>query len=213
MNQYQALFLSLIFSIIIRSGSFNTGIGMHALQTNTTGTHNTAIGVWADVTSGGLTNATAIGYNAQATASNMVRIGNTSVTVIQGQVGWTAASDLRIKKNITNTNYGLSTGMQLRPVDYILKSNELKQVGFIAQEVKKVIPEVVNGKEGDLSKGEFLGITYENIVPILTKAIQEQQKLILEKEKKINQQEKINDNQQQQIDELKRIVREWMNKK
>ena len=68
--------------------------------------------------------------------------------------------------------------MQLRPVDYILTSNRLKQVGFIAQEVQTLVPEVVTGKEGDLSKGETLGITYSNLVPVLTKAIQEQQAMI-----------------------------------
>ena len=200
-------------ALLNTTGSNNTAIGYNAGNTLTTGSNNTFLGNGANVASGALTNATAIGNGAIVAADNTIQLGNNAVTKIGGQVAWTSASDIRLKKDIANTKYGLSTVMQLRPVDYILKSNELKQVGFIAQEVKKVIPEVVNGKEGDLSKGEFLGITYENIVPILTKAIQEQQKLILEKEKKINQQEKINDNQQQQIDELKRIVREWMNKK
>ena len=47
----------------------------------------------------------------------------------------------------------MSTVLQLRPVEYNLKSNDLKQVGFIAQEVKKLIPEVVTGNEGDIEKG------------------------------------------------------------
>ena len=64
--------------------------------------------------------------------------------------------------------------MKLRPVEYNLKSNGLKQVGFIAQEVQKLVPEVVSGKEGDVEKGEILGITYGNLVPVLTKAIQEE---------------------------------------
>jgi hypothetical protein len=65
--------------------------------------------------------------------------------------------------------------MQLRPVEYTLISNELKQVGFIAQEVNKLVPEVITGIEGDLEKGEILGITYANLIAVLTKAIQEQQ--------------------------------------
>jgi hypothetical protein len=35
-------------------------------------------------------------------------------------------------------------------------------------------------KEEDLNKGEILGITYSNLDPVLTKAIQEQQKQIEE---------------------------------
>jgi hypothetical protein len=165
------------------------------MQNNLSGSNNTALGYKAGFSSDNTTinNATAIGNGAKVSASNMVRIGNASVTVIQGEVNWTAASDVRIKKNITNTNYGLSTVMQLRPVEYNLISNDLKQVGFIAQEVKKLVPEVVTGKEGDLKKGEILGITYANLVPVLTKAIQEQQAII--------------DNQNKRLSELESLVK------
>jgi hypothetical protein len=176
-----------------QGGNQNTAMGNMALNINSSGSNNTAIGYAADVSANNLTNATAIGNGAKVSASNMVRIGNASVTVIQGEVGWTAASDVRIKKNIVNTNYGLSTVMQLRPVEYNLISNDLKQVGFIAQEVKKLVPEVVTGKEGDLKKGEILGITYANLVPVLTKAIQEQQAII--------------DNQNKRLSELESLVK------
>ena len=157
------------------TGYSNTALGAFAGEVNTTGNENTAIGVTATFAANNLSNATAIGFGATAAASNSVRLGNTSVTVIGGQVAWTAASDIRIKKNIVNSKYGLSTVLQLRPVEYNLISNDLRQVGFIAQEVQKLVPEVVTGKEGDLNKGEILGITYSNLVPVLTKAIQEQQ--------------------------------------
>ncbi len=160
------------------TGYSNTALGAFAGEINTTGNENTAIGVTATFAANNLSNATAIGFGATAAASNSVRLGNTAVTVIGGQVAWTAASDIRIKKNIVNSKYGLSTVLQLRPVEYNLISNDLRQVGFIAQEVQKLVPEVVTGKEGDLAKGEILGITYSNLVPVLTKAIQDQQKQI-----------------------------------
>ena len=162
------------------SGGFNTAFGLSALQTNTTGSNNTAIGSLADVKYDNLTNATAIGYGAVVNADHTIRLGNAAVISIGGQVGFSGASDSRIKKNIVNSNYGLATVLKLRPVEYNLISNDLRQVGFIAQEVQKLVPEVVTGKEGDLSKGEILGITYSNLVPVLTKAIQEQQKQIEE---------------------------------
>ena len=146
--------------------------------TNYLGDNNTAIGYQSTFFNNNtslITNATAIGNGANANASNMIRLGNSAITVIQGQVGFSAASDIRLKKNIVNTNYGLSTVLNLRPVEYNLISNDLKQVGFIAQEVQKLVPEVVTGKEGNLENGEILGITYSNLVPVLTKAIQEQQ--------------------------------------
>jgi hypothetical protein len=91
---------------------------------------------------------------------------------------WTNASDARLKTNIVNTNYGLQTVMQLRPVNYTMVKGGEAQVGFLAQEVQKIVPEVVSGTEGDMSKGETLGLSYGNLVPVLTKAIQEQQALI-----------------------------------
>jgi hypothetical protein len=159
-----------------KSGNYNTAVGNNTLLKNSTGHNNTAIGYGADVTLGDLTNATAVGYNAKVAASNSIVLGNSAVTKIGGQVGWTSASDARIKKNSRDIHYGLSTVMLLRPVEYTLINNELRQIGFIAQEVQKLIPEVITGIEGDLEKGEILGITYANLVAVLTKAIQEQQK-------------------------------------
>ena len=92
--------------------------------------------------------------------------------------GGANTSDRRLKRDILPlSKYGLKQVMQLKPVTYIFKadSENTHQVGFIAQEVQQIIPEVVTGKEGDLSKGECLGIVYGNLVPVLTKAIQEQQ--------------------------------------
>lgn len=86
---------------------------------------------------------------------------------------WTNASDRRLKKNIVDSNYGLNEILQLRPVNYVMKKSGDKQVGFIAQEVREVLPEVVSGKEGDLKKGETLGISYGNIVPVVVNAIKE----------------------------------------
>ena len=142
----------------------------------------------ANVGSNNLTNATAIGYGATVSASNKIRLGNTNVTSIEGQVAFTNASDRRLKKDITSTKYGLETILKLVPVDYLLKSNNLSQIGFIAQDLKPIVPEAVNGTEGDIEKGETLGITYTTLIPILTKAIQEQEKNIQEQKDIIEKQ-------------------------
>jgi len=157
------------------TGSNNTGIGSDTLKTNTTGSNNTALGSGADVGANNLTNATAIGNNAIVSASNKIRLGDDNVTSIEGQVSFSNASDRRLKDNIKSTKYGLETILKLVPVDYILKSNGLKQIGFIAQDIKPIIPEAVNGIEGDIEKGETLAITYTTIIPILTRAIQQQE--------------------------------------
>lgn len=84
---------------IVLAGDYNTASGYGALWTNTTGSANTAIGVSADVSGGDLFNATAIGAGAVVNASNKIRLGNAQVTVIEGQVGFTASSDKTKKEN------------------------------------------------------------------------------------------------------------------
>ena len=86
------------------TGTYNIADGVYALSSNTTGSYNTAIGVGADVGSGDLTNATAIGYGAVVDASNKVRIGNNSVTVIEGQVAYTFSSDRNKKENFQSVD-------------------------------------------------------------------------------------------------------------
>ncbi len=86
------------------TGSENTAFGEDALQSNTTGWDNTALGKQADVASGNLMNATAIGFGAMVNASNKIRLGNTSVTVIEGQVAYTFSSDLTKKENFRPVN-------------------------------------------------------------------------------------------------------------
>ncbi|MBI3195162.1 MAG: tail fiber domain-containing protein, partial [Ignavibacteriae bacterium] len=90
---------------------------------------------------------------------------------------WYNASDRTLKNDIQDlSKYGLSTVMKLRPVSFSYKNDEKKntQIGFIAQEVKEIVPEVVSGEEGSM------GMSYGNLTAILVNAIKEQQKQIEE---------------------------------
>lgn len=91
---------------------------------------------------------------------------------------WTNASDRRLKENITPISYGLKDVLALTPVQYNMKSTGNSQIGFIAQDVKELIPELISGTEGDVDKGETLGMSYGNLTSVLVKAIQEQQEMI-----------------------------------
>ncbi len=81
------------------TGRGNTASGVGALASNTTGDSNTAVGAGANVSAGDLTNATAIGAGAIVDASNKIRLGNSFVTVIEGQVAYTFTSDKSEKEN------------------------------------------------------------------------------------------------------------------
>lgn len=90
------------------TGAGNTAVGYSALSNNISGINNTVLGTSANVASANLSNATAIGYNASVDASNKVRIGNTGVSSIGGQVGWSIFSDGRYKKDIRENVPGLA---------------------------------------------------------------------------------------------------------
>jgi Chaperone of endosialidase/YadA head domain repeat (2 copies) len=118
--------------------------------------------------------------------------------------GTIQTSDRRLKKDINNIKYGLNTIMELRPVSYKWKKgNQNLNLGLIAQEVQKLIPEVVDvGNDKD----KTLGMKYTELIPVLIKAIQEQQKIIEQQETK-NQQLSVelttqNKNLEKRIDAL-----------
>jgi len=83
---------------------------------------------------------------------------------------WTASSDERLKDisgTITNAVQSVSS---LRPIRYTFKADESKtqRVGLIAQDVQKVLPEVV-----DENADGYFGVRYAEVIPLLVAAIQE----------------------------------------
>lgn len=92
-------------------------------------------------------------------------------------------SDVRLKTNIKDLRYGLETILQLRPVTFNWKDDSQNnlRLGLIAQEVQKIIGEVV---DIGTDPTKTLGINYSEIVPILIKGMQDQQKEIVELKEK-----------------------------
>jgi len=219
------------------TGDGNTAVGNNSLAGDRTGTSNTAIGNQADVASGNLSNATAIGAGATVNASNKVRIGNSAVTVIEGQVPFTTPSDGRYKYHVQEDVKGLDFILQLRPVTYQFdvkrfdnqqnghtpaipashtiqaaynEAAAIRRSGFIAQEVEKAADATRYDFSGIIkpkTEQEHYSLSYESFVVPLVKGMQEQQQLIDAQNKKIAQQEKELASFRQQLDELSRLVR------
>jgi hypothetical protein len=86
-------------------------------------------------------------------------------------------SSIRYKENVEDLGYGLSQVMAMRPVGYEYKP-ELKvsghQVGFIAEEMENIVPEVV-GHDAD---GLAANIDYAKLAPVIVNAIKEMQGVI-----------------------------------
>ncbi len=87
---------------------------------------------------------------------------------------WVNGSDRAFKKEIENIRYGLAEILRLKPRRYRMKAGNDAQIGFIGQEVREVIPEVVSGEEGQV------GLSYGQMSAVIVKAIQEQQQEIKE---------------------------------
>lgn len=148
------------------SGYNNTAIGYWSMLTNTTGYQNTAIGYLADVANKSLHNATAIGYDATVNSSNAVRVGNTAVTSIGGQVGWTTFSDGRYKTDIKENIPGLAFINNLRPVSYTLNINKLDEY---YNQRKSKIPDsleafAANNREIKNEEGEAVKIIHTGFI-------------------------------------------------
>ena len=90
-----------------------------------------------------------------------------------------AFSDERLKSNIETIPNALDKVLQMRGVNF--EKNGHKSMGVIAQEVEKIIPEVVSteNKDGE----EYLGVAYPNMVGVLIEAIKDLQKQVDELKK------------------------------
>ena len=92
--------------------------------------------------------------------------------------GTTYSSDARFKQNITPISSPLQKLMLLNGVEYEMKVSEFpknhfqpgRQMGLLAQNVEKVVPEAVNELDG------YKGVDYARLVPLLIESIKEQQK-------------------------------------
>ena len=131
--------------------------------------------------------------------------------------GTISTSDRREKKEIQPLTYGLQQLMQLKPVTFRWNNNQIdnnsKHLGFIAQDLQEVIPEVVvdsqwvGGEEGTpktWQKAPLLGVNYAEVLPVLVKSIQEQQTIIEKQQKEIEQQKVLLESVLQRLEQLEK---------
>ena len=140
---------------------------------------------------------------------NSIRLGN--ATTVSGNLfvfgDITVVSDRRLKKNIQDFESGLEKVMALKVKRYQYNHEKYpdlnlaagNQIGLIAQEVAEIIPEVVT----ENPSGEtFKTVNYVELVPVLIKAVQEQQDQLAQLEQE-NERLK---QQLQRIDDLEAAV-------
>lgn len=97
-----------------------------------------------------------------------------SGTVIQG-------SDSRLKEDIYPIDNALSRIENIDGVYFTYKDSGEKSIGVIAQDIQKILPEVVSEDNNG-----YLGVNYSGIVPVLIEAVREQNSIIKDLEDRIS---------------------------
>ena len=119
------------------------------------------------ITAGTVSASKAVIVDSNKDISGFRNISNTGTITASGDI--TAFSDERLKSDIETIDNALDKVMNMRGVSYTKQAE--KGIGVIAQEIEKVLPEVV-------TDGEYKSVAYGNIVGVLIEAIKEQQKQI-----------------------------------
>jgi hypothetical protein len=96
---------------------------------------------------------------------------------------YTTTSDIKLKENVVDAKPQLDKLMRTRIVNYNLIDDDLKQIGWVAQELETVFPNMVFETPDKNLQGEDLGTTTKGVkltvfIPILVKAIQELKALV-----------------------------------
>jgi len=170
-----------------QTGSFSTFVGAWVNATADGLTNATAIGACASVSA---SNALVLGALSGAGCGNSGKsiAANTNVgidvaspgnifTVLQGgghaiADGWDTYSSRRWKTDIQPLRGALGKVERLRGVSYTYTANGKHDIGMIAEEVGKVVPEVVSYEENGKDAS---GIDYARLTAVLVEAVKQQQ--------------------------------------
>jgi hypothetical protein len=132
--------------------------------------------------------------NMLAGGSIYVISNSAGVYLTSGGTSWTSNSDERLKNINGEIENAVDKLMTLRTVNYSWKNDETEKenLGLIAQDVEKVFPELIDKNklpskpnENQEDETEYLGVRYQELIPVLVKAIQEQQSTICSQSQKI----------------------------
>ena len=190
----------------ITQGDANTLVGYSTGVTATnleTGAYNTLVGAYCDTTATDSQKAMGFGYNLDCAAGyTTLGEGSNDIRAAHGTATWATVSDERYKKDIVDSSAGLNFINALRPRTFKYKTlgelpetfrayeagstevfkNSKTNHGFIAQEVKAAIDADDSIKDGfklwDNRDDGSQEVAESALIPILVKAIQEQQALI-----------------------------------
>jgi|DEB0MinimDraft_4_1074332.scaffolds.fasta_scaffold13584_2 hypothetical protein len=104
------------------------------------------------------------------------------ITTSGSSTNYDTSSDYRLKENVDYDFNALDRVAQLKPARFnFIADADTTVDGFLAHEVQSIVPEAITGEKDavdDEGNPEYQGIDQSKLVPLLTKAIQEQQTII-----------------------------------
>jgi len=186
-------FFGLSSGYLNTTGGANAFFGCRSGYSNSSGEGNVFFGCRSGYSNTGNNNVF-IGYEAgfNETGSNKLYIANSDTALpliygdfaakqlkVNGTLEFTTAfatSDRRWKKDIKPLDDSLAKVLRLNGKSYLWRRDEFpekgfsdqRQIGLIAQEVEKIIPELVN-----TDKDGYKSISYNQIIPLLVEAVKE----------------------------------------
>jgi len=105
-----------------------------------------------------------------------------SISVTGSATTYATSSDYRLKENVDYDFTALDRVTQLKPARFNFIATPTVTVdGFVAHEVQDIVPEAITGEKDAVDNEgnpDYQGIDQSKLVPLLTKAIQEQQTII-----------------------------------
>ena len=189
--------------IMSNTNAYGAGIGFSDRSVNSGGTVITG-GTWADAGQHGSlrffhsdahnTTGTGAVFKLDSDQSLALDVNGNVVCATLTCTTFDGPSDINLKTNINNIDTPLETILMLKGItfewkDQITKKDTIKlnkslvgtKHGFIAQEVEKTLPSLINNEK------PYKSLNYIEIIPILVEAMKEQQKQIDELKRKINE--------------------------
>lgn len=120
-----------------------------------------------------------------ANTSGNILVANTTFSGNVTAFDTSIPSDIRIKDNIQDIDNPLQKVLSIRGVTYHHKNDENKkiQIGVIAQEIEKVLPNVITESynPSDITGNDMIKtVSYNQLIPLLIEAVKEQNKIINE---------------------------------
>lgn len=119
------------------------------------------------------------------------------------QIG-TCSSSLRYKSDVHPFRGGLDIVARLRPISFVWKEGQMRDVGLAAEEVENVEPLLTFRNE----KGAIEGVKYDQLSAVFINAFKEQQELIQQQQVRLQQEQNRAEQQQAQLNQQKQRLQQ-----